>query len=437
MRKGSFPKNLFTRRNSQNIYKQLLTTIKKHEQYYDNECLILEAANNVLNPKAQELLNSSLGSRISLGFPGEKFERGLQYSDEIEQLGIDLTKKLFKCKYADLRPLTGAQAYTISIMSICEPGDILLSLHESACPHPTHKSEGISGLYGLNIFDIPFDIEENFDVKIEELDSQIKTIFEKFKKLPKMIILGTSMPLFPHNIKEIRKIADKYEIKILYDAAHSSGLIQGGYYQNEMPLDEGAHIMTSSTYKSFGGPNGGMILTNDKELYEKVCNRIYPGLVANFNMARIPSMCVTLLDLIDFGKDYAKQCVGNAQTLALELTNEGFEVFQRKSKKGNQFTQSHILALRSLQRTGLEDSLLLEKSNIIACDIDMPDKATGLRIGVQEMTKRGVKENHMKEIANFLKRVILNQEDPLKVKMDIIEFRKQFKTVHFVNEFNK
>ena len=142
MKKTVFRKNFFKRQNSQQLYKQLKTSLKNHEQFYDNECIILEAANNVLNPKAQELLNSSLGSRISLGFPGEKFERGLKYSDEIEQLAIDLTKKLFKCEYADLRPLTGAQAYTVALMAICKPGDILLSLHPSACPHPTHKSEG-------------------------------------------------------------------------------------------------------------------------------------------------------------------------------------------------------------------------------------------------------------------------------------------------------
>jgi glycine hydroxymethyltransferase len=131
-----------SRPNSQKIFKKLTTAIENHENFYDNECLVLEAANNILNPKAQELLNSSLGSRISLGFPGEKYERGLKYSEEIEQLATDLTKKLFKCNYADLRPLSGAQAYTASIMALCKPGDILLSLHASACPHPTHKIEG-------------------------------------------------------------------------------------------------------------------------------------------------------------------------------------------------------------------------------------------------------------------------------------------------------
>jgi glycine hydroxymethyltransferase len=295
--------------------------------------------------------------------------------------------------------------------------------------------QGVSGMYGLTIFDIPFDVENEFDVSLKDLEIKIHSIIQKEMKVPKLIVIGTSMPLFPHNIKEIRRIADKYEILVLYDAAHSSGIIQGGLYQNPMPLDDGAHVMVSSTYKSFGGPNGGFICTNDKEIYDKICNSIYPGLTANFNMARYPSMCVALMDLLDFGKEYATQCVSNAQTLALELNNSGFQMFSRKSKNGNPYTQSHILALRSLQRPGLEDSLLLEKSNIIVCDIEMPDRGTGLRIGTQEITKRGLKEVDMKQIANFMSRILLKNEDPSKVKREVIEFRKQFKQIQFINKF--
>jgi glycine hydroxymethyltransferase len=245
--------------------------------------------------------------------------------------------------------------------------------------------------------------------------------------------LGGSVILFPQPIKEIKEICQKTGTKIIYDAAHVFGLITAGFFQK--PLKEGADIITSSTHKTFPGPQGGLILGNiEKELQKKIQRKVFPGVLSNHHLHRIPALYITLMEMKKFGKDYASQIIKNAKTLAKELFDLGFDVFGEKLG----FTKSHqVLVEASVLGGGDFVAKLCERANIILnknvlftqkIDIKNPN---GIRIGVQEMTRFGMKEKEMKEIARLMKRLILDRESPEKIKKEVVELRRSFQTVKY------
>ncbi|KPV46065.1 serine hydroxymethyltransferase, partial [Kouleothrix aurantiaca] len=178
---------------------------------------------------------------------------------------------------------------------------------------------GAAGLYGLNIHDVPYDAAR--------MTSDLAALREEALRLrPKLIIIAGSMCLFPYPVAEVRAIADAVGAYLMYDAAHMSGLIAGGEFQQ--PLAEGAHLMTSSTYKSFGGPPSGIILTDDAELAQRLDAIAYPGLTANFDLAKTAALVVAMLDLREFGRAYAQMCIANARALAAVLADAGCPVHE-------------------------------------------------------------------------------------------------------------
>lgn len=136
---------------------------------------------------------------------------------------------------------------------------------------------------------------------------------------PKLIILGGSLALMPYPVRETHKLSDKLGAYLMFDAAHLSGIIAGGEFQQ--PLAEGAHLMACSTYKSFGGPTGGLVLTNEPQLAERLDHIAYPGLTANFDLARTAALVIAARDILEFGSDYARTCIANARSLATALAN--------------------------------------------------------------------------------------------------------------------
>jgi len=405
--------------------------IVKNQNRWRSECLNLIASENVLSPLAEKLLVSDFVGRYNEhGIKNGEFEehyQGVKFSSQIEKICIQIFSRRFKTPYVDVRPISGAIANLAVYSAILKPGDVFLSPGLTFGGHVSSTEYGIAGVCGLKSIPLPFD-ENRMQLKVKETIKLIKKIN------PKLIMLGRSMFLFPEPIKEIRKYTKAI---IVYDAAHVFGLIYGGKFQD--PFKEGADIITASTHKTFPGPQGGIILGNpklDKKIWKKIQRAVFPGIVSNHHIFRLPSLAITALEMDKFGQKYAQKTIENAKILARELFKLGFEVLGKE----NGFTQSHQIIV-DVKKFGGGKIVAenLEKANIIinkmALPKDRPADATrnpsGIRIGVQEMTRFGMGKGEMVKIANFFKKILIERRDPLEIKKEVIDFRKKYQKVKF------
>ena len=206
-------------------------------------------------------------------------------------MAAELLRRIFKCRYVEFRVGSGSLANLYAYMACTKPGDRIMVLSPSAAGHVTHQTEGAAGLYGLEVHPIPFD-GERMEVDLAALEQEAKRLS------PRLIILGGSLALMPYPVQTTRKLADEIGAYLMFDAAHLSGIIAGGAFQQ--PLAEGAHLMTCSTYKSFGGPAGGLVLTNEPQLAERLDRIAYPGLTANFDLARTAALVIAACDILEY-----------------------------------------------------------------------------------------------------------------------------------------
>jgi glycine hydroxymethyltransferase len=400
--------------------------LKLHARFMDYECISLYAGTNIMNPRAARFQAASVGSRPSLGYPGDKYETGLQYAEQLEIMAVEILRRIFKCDYVEFRVGSGSLANLYAYMACTKPGDRIMALSNAAAGHVTHHTPGAAGLYGLEVHDIPFD-GERMAVDLAKLEAEAQRL------KPKLIILGGSLALFPYPVKEVRAIADSIGAWLMFDAAHVSGIIAGGEFQQ--PLAEGAHLMTCSTYKSFGGPAGGLALTNMPELAERLDKIAYPGLTANFDLSRTAALVVAASDILEFGQEYARVCIANAQKLAEELAEGGAPVH---GAKGQGFTMSHHIAIQAAAyKGGTTASRQLEKANILTSGIglplpELPNDFNAIRIGTQEITRWGFKPHDMPELAQLINRVLVKGEVPESVQADVIAMRQRFQQLHYI-----
>ena len=407
-----------------NNNKKILSLLKKHNDWRKN-CINLIASENVMSDFCEKLYVSDLMHRYAEGLPFKRYYQGLKYIDQIENLTEDAFKKHFKAKFVDLRPISGTLANMAVFSTLAKKGDKILTLGIDGGSHVSHEEPGAAGILGLKVFHINFDESSSIDLK--------KTKEKIFKIKPKFIILGGSVILFPQPIKELKKICKKTNTKIIYDAAHVFGLITAGFFQN--PLKEGVDIITSSTHKTFPGPQGGIILGNiEKDLQKKIQAKVFPGVLSNHHLHRLPALYFTLMEMKKFGKQYVSQIIKNAQALAVYLDKFGFDVLEKE--KG--FTKSHQVLLNvekfgggNLIAKKLEGTNIILNKNIISEDKIDPQNPKGLRIGVQEMTRFGMKEKEMKIIAGFMKEVVIDGKEVEEVGKKVVRFRKKFQKMKY------
>jgi len=357
--------------------------IARNLDIHDRDCFNLNPATNVMNPRAEAALARGLGSRPSLGYPGDKYEMGLEAIEEIEVIAAELAAEVFGATHAEIRVGSGALANLYGFMALARPGDAIIAPPGAIGGHVTHHAAGCAGLYGLTTHDAPVDAD-GYTVDLPAL----RALAEEVR--PKIITIGGSLNLFPHPVREVRAIADAVGAHVLFDAAHQCGIIAGGVWAN--PLAEGAHLMTMSTYKSLGGPAGGLIVTNDAAIAERLDRIAFPGLTANFDAAKSAALALTLLDWREHGAAYAQAMVDLARALALALSDLGLAVFA--ADRGA--TQSHQFALLAAPFGGGQAaSKTLRKAGFLACGIGLPadpvaGDLNGLRIGTPELVRRGV-----------------------------------------------
>jgi glycine hydroxymethyltransferase len=230
------------------IMDRLEALVGENRDIHEAACFNLNPATNVMNPKAEAMLASGLGSRPSLGYPGDKYEMGLEAIEEIEVIAAQLCADVFDAKFAEIRVPSGAIANLYGFMATCKAGDTIIAPPASLGGHVTHHLAGCAGLFGLRTVEAPV-LADGYTIDAEALLALAKA--EK----PKLITVGASLNLYEHPVAQIRAVADAVGAKVMFDAAHQCGIIAGKAWRD--PLAEGAHFMTMSTYISLGGPAGG------------------------------------------------------------------------------------------------------------------------------------------------------------------------------------
>jgi glycine hydroxymethyltransferase len=405
------------------------TQAKKNNEFFANS-LPMIASENVLSPLCREMLITDFHGRYAEGTPGHRYYEGCEFFDLVEVKALELAKKLFDCHYADVRPTAGTTANIAILKALIKPGEPATVLDLANGAHISFGKWGAAGVRGIELISYPFNDEEmNIDV-----DGAVKLI-KKVK--PKLALNGRSVFLFPSPIKEIAEAAHDVGAYLIYDAAHVLGLIGGKQFQD--PLREGADVMSGSTHKTLPGPQGGMIVSDhkgdtdeDKSFLRKLGFGVFPGVTSSYLLHHVAAKAIAYAEHLKFGEAYAKQIIKNAQSLAQSFFGRGFKVFGEKLG----FTKSHQILLEIGPGKGKEaskklvDAGIVTNMNTIPGDKD-PLNPSGLRIGTPELTRIGMKEKEMDEIAHFYERVLLKNEDAKKIKEDIKDFRKDFQELHY------
>lgn len=387
-------------------------------------CLNLNPASNLMNPRAEAMLSTGLGPRASLGYPGAKYEAGLEAIEQIEVIAADLAARVFDARYAEVRVGSGALANLYTFMATCTAGDVIIVPPDSIAGHITHHRLGAAGLYGLQVIPAPVD-PNRYTVDVAALAELAH------RTSPRLITIGGSLNLKPHPVPDIRAVADQVGAKVLFDAAHLSGLIAGRAWPN--PLEQGAHVMTMSTYKSLAGPPGGLLVTNDAELAQRVEAIAYPGLTANFDAGRVAALAMTLADWQVAGHSYAQAMTSTAAALAEALLSRGVPVFRVNETP----TTSHQFAIEAHRYHGGQTAAArLRQANLLVSGIglpidEVPGDLNGIRIGTPEVARIGMTADDMPALAEFLVRGLDAATDPTAVGSQVSSWRSVFRDVHF------
>ncbi|GGH27139.1 serine hydroxymethyltransferase [Cribrihabitans marinus] len=406
------------------VDQRIAALIERNRQIHDEECFNLNPATNVMNPRAEAALAAGLGSRPSLGYPGDKYEMGLEAIEEIEVIAAELAARVFRARHAEIRVGSGALSNLYGFMALTRPGDAIIVPPASIGGHVTHHDAGCAGLFGLRIHEAPVDAGSyGLDLRgLRKLAREVR---------PALITVGGSLNLVPHPVADVRAIADEVGARVLFDAAHQCGLIAGEVWPD--PLAEGAHMMTMSTYKSLGGPAGGLIVTNEAEIAERLDAIAFPGLTANFDAGKSAALALSLLDWVEHGRDYAQAMVDLAVALAERMRAAGLPVFTA----GDQRTSSHQFALEAAEFGGGQAAAKrLRAAGFLASGIGLPIEPVtgdmnGLRFGTPELVRRGVTPADADRLADLVAEG-LRSPDPEGVAARTRALRAGFRGLHYM-----
>lgn len=419
-------------------YNQVFDLLQQHHVWFQNSIPLI-ASENIPSPAVRETIISDFGNRYAEGWPGERVYAGCRFIDQVEFKCIELMQKLFKAEFVDVRPISGVVANLAVYTAFTEPGDTLLALSIPSGGHITSGKKELGGtagaVKGLVVEYLPLDYHE-LNVDVDKAKVKIRELAAKGKP-PKFVMFGASVFPFPHPVKDLVETVHSVGATAGYDAAHVAGLIAGGQFQD--PLREGADVVSLSTHKTFFGPQHGGILSWEKNA-EKLKKATFPGMVSNHHLHAVAGLTVACAEMLEFGNEYAKQVIKNAKALAQALHEKGLNVLAEH--KG--FTESHVILI-DITKHGdggtIEETL--EKANIILNRNLLPwdikegrhfQHPGGIRMGVSEVTRLGMKEPEMAEIADFVNRVIIGKESVENVKRDVAEFRKNYQRVHYCFE---
>lgn len=355
--------------------------------------LELIASENIVSPEVMAAMGSVLTNKYAEGYPGKRYYGGCECVDIVEDIAIERAKKLFGAQYANVQAHSGAQANTAVYFALLEPGDTVLGMSLAHGGHLTHGSPvNMSGKY-FNFVSYGLGDDETIDYdKVEELAKENK---------PKLIVAGASAYPRIIDFKRLSEIAKSVGSYLMVDLAHIAGLVAAGCHPTPVGY---ADVVTTTTHKTLRGPRGGLILTNDEELAKKINKAIFPGIQGGPLMHVIAGKAVCFGEALkpEF-KLYQQQVVKNAQALAKGLVERGFNLVSGG-------TDNHLMLvdLRPFDITGkelehrLDEVYITVNKNAIPNDPQKPFVTSGLRIGTPAVTTRGLKEEEMEKIAEYI-----------------------------------
>ena len=392
------------------------------------------ASENIVSPMVQKIVSSDLHGRYAEGLPGKRYYQGCGGFDTIESIGIDLAKKVFNAPFANIQSTSGTVSNIGALKALAKPGDKITAVSTADGGHISHARMGAVGLRDLNLSTYPWN-EERMEPDIDGACNLIRDIE------PKVALIGQSVFLFPTPLTEIADAAHEVGAKVMYDGAHVLGLIAGGVFPD--PLKEGADVMTGSSHKTFPGPQGGFLLSSseDEKFHRKLNNSIFPGVCSSYHLHHVAGKVVALAEFEEYGQAYAQDTVANAKAFASALASEGFDVLA----ESRGYTATHQVLTRHGDLdsgAGAKAARLLEDAGIITNMNMLPGDTkaltpSGLRLGVQELTRVGMDQTQMEEVAALYARVLIKGEDPQSVKKDVKQLKSEFQTIRYCfNEDN-
>jgi len=374
----------------------------EQERQRQETTIELIASENLAHPAVFEAEGTVLMNKSAEGYPGRRYYGGCEWVDVVESLAIERGKLVFGAEHVNVQPHSGVNANLAVYLAVLKPGDRVLALDLSQGGHLSHGfSLSLSGqIYDFHHYGV--------DPQTERLDYDL--IRQQALELrPKMIVTGASA--YPREIdfQAFAAIASEVEAYLLVDMAHIAGLVAAGVHQSPVPHSE---FVTHTTYKTMAGSRGGVIHCR-QEFARDIDRAIFPGLQGTPTLQMIAGKAVTFkLALTPEFKEYQKQVVRNAQTLAEELQTRGFRLVS-----GGTDTHLMLVDLRSKGISGKEAQDLLESvgiatnKNVIPYDPAKPTVTSGIRLGSPAVTRRGFKEPEMKEVARLLSDVLDSPHD--------------------------
>ena len=396
------------------------------ELYRDGLGMI--ASENIVSPAVRDIVVSDLHGRYAEGLPGKRYYQGCDDFDTIEALGIELAREVFGASFANIQSISGTVSNIGALKALAKPGDNITAVSTADGGHISHARMGAVGLRDLTLTTYPWD-EDRME---PDVDAACKTIREVE---PKVALFGQSVFLFPTPMKEMAAAAKEVGASVMYDGAHVLGLIAGGQFQD--PLREGADVMTGSSHKTFPGPQGGFLLSSseDPAFHRKLNNAMFPGVCSSYHLHHVAGKVMALAEFKEYGAAYAKDIVANAQAFAAALAGEGFDVLA----ESRGYTASHQVLTRHGDLdsgAGAKAAQKLEQAGIITNMNMLPGDTkalapSGLRLGVQELTRVGFTTDEMQDVAKFYARVLLHDEDPARVKNDVHQLKSEHQIIRY------
>jgi len=395
--------------------------IINQETIRQEEGLELIASENYCSRAVMQTQGSVLTNKYAEGYPGKRYYGGCINVDKSEDLAIERIKELFGAEYANVQPHSGSGANMAVYFACLEPGDTVLGMSLDDGGHLTHGSP-------VNFSGKLFNFESyGLNPETEKIDyDNVLKIAKEVK--PKLIIAGASAYSQIIDFKKFREIADEVDALLHVDMAHIAGLVAAGLHPSPM---EYADFVTSTTHKTLRGPRGGIILSNNNEWFRKLNSNIFPGIQGGPLEHVIAAKAVAFKEALDPSfKDYQNQVVKNAKALANHLMELGVELVSNG-------TENHLVLVKtdSVGLSGKEAERVLElvhitcNKNMIPSDTRSPFVTSGIRIGTPAITTRGLKEEHMKDVAGWIFSALKNKDDLSildNIKKEVLELCKNF-----------
>lgn len=361
---------------------------------------------NYISAAVMETMASVFNNKYSEGYPGRRYYGGQTYTDIVESLAIDRAKRLFKAGHANVQPHAGAPANIAAYFALLEPGDTVLGMDLS---HGGHLTHGHPVTYVTKIFN--FVRYKMKDIETGEIDyDEMREV--ALREKPKIILAGFSAYPRELDYAKMNAIAEEVGAYAVADMAHIAGLIAGHAVRN--PFDDGFDVILTTTHKTLRGPRGGMILSREAKLGKKIDKSVFPGFQGGPIMQMVAAKAVAFAEALkpEF-KDYARQIIVNAKHMAAKFMDSGAKLITNG-------TDNHLFMIdcvKSWGITGQEAEELFDSvgitlnKNVIADDPRKPLDPSGVRLGTPAVTTRGMKEQEMDQLADFMLSAVSNRDD--------------------------